>query len=118
MSAAVSWVVEYTVKPGRLGDFKTLVGEMVAGTKQEPGSLIYEFFLAEDGTHGHIYERYADDEATRSHFAGFGEKWAERFGDAVEITKFTTYGNPSAALREALAPLGAEVLPPLDGFAR
>ena len=118
VSAAVSWLVEYSVKPGKLDDFRALAGEMVAGTKEEPGSLIYEFFLSDDGTRGHIYERYADDEATLTHFAGFGSKWATRFMDAVEITGFTTYGNPGQAVRDAIAPLGAVILGPLAGFAR
>ena len=61
VSDNVFWVVELAIIPGQLDAFKALMNEMVAATQaDEPGALNYEWFISEDGTTCHIYERYAD----------------------------------------------------------
>lgn len=118
MEGQVSWVVELAVKPGRLDAFKTLMDEMVAGTTPEPGTLNYEWYISDDGGTVHIYEKYADSEATVAHLNGFMQKWAERFLAAVDVTRFTVYGSPTDAARELLAGFGGTYLAPWGGFAR
>ncbi len=55
------WVVELSIKPGELGNFRALMSEMVVAiAANEPGTLNYELFMSEDGSTCHIYERYAD----------------------------------------------------------
>ena len=66
----VSWVVQCAVKEGQLDAFKELMEEMVAGTSEEPGTLNYEWFISDDGSTVHIYEKYADSEATVKHVTG------------------------------------------------
>jgi quinol monooxygenase YgiN len=114
----VSWVLQCAVKDGQLDAFKELMEEMVAGTSEEPGTLNYEWFISEDGATVHIYEKYADSEATIKHVNGFMEKWARRFMDCVEVSGFTTYGNPDAACHEIIAPFGGKLLGTWGGFAR
>ena len=53
-----------------------------------------------------------------THVSGFMEKWAGRFLDAVDVTGFTIYGNPSDAARELLAGFGGTYLAAWGGFAR
>jgi quinol monooxygenase YgiN len=118
MEEHVSWVIELAVKDGQLDSFKTLMGEMVAGTSSEAGTLNYEWYISDDERIVHIFEKYADSEAMITHVSGFMEKWAGRFLECVDPTRFTVYGDPSAAARELLAPFGGTYLGPWGGFAR
>jgi quinol monooxygenase YgiN len=118
MEEHVSWVVELAVKPGELDTFKALMEEMVEGTRQEPGTLNYEWYISDDESTVHIFEKYADSDATIAHVTGFGEKWAARFLGCVDVTRFTVYGDPSGPARELLAGFGGTYLGPWGGFAR
>jgi hypothetical protein len=92
--------------------------EMVEGTSTEPPTLNYEWYIGEDDGVVHIFEKYADSDAMIAHVNGFLEKWAGRFLACVDVTRFTVYGNPSAAARELLAGFGPTYLGPWGGFAR
>ena len=119
MSDNVHWIVEIRIKPGALKSFKTLVGEAVAATKaNEPDTLNYEWFISDDETTCHIYERYADSEATLKHLASFGENFAERYSAMTEPVRFVVYGNQSDELRQILDSYGAEHMGQVGGFAR
>lgn len=118
MKEHVSWVIELAVKPGKLGSFKDLMEEMVAGTSAEPEARNYEWYISGDEGTVHIFEKYADSEAMISHVSGFMEKWAGRFLECVDVTRFTVYGAPSGAARELLAGFGPTYLAPWGGFAR
>lgn len=118
MDGQVSWVVEVAVKPGALDSLKELMEELVAAAREEPGTLGYEWYVSEDGGTVHVFERYADSEATIVHNTAFAERWAARFLAAVEPTRFTVYGQPSAAAREILDGFGATYLGAWGGFSR
>jgi quinol monooxygenase YgiN len=118
MGSVVSWVVRLRVKPGQLDSFKALMEEMVASTKTEPDTLAYEWFIDAAGENVHIYERYASSEATMTHAAGFGEKFAERFLACVDITSFDIYGEPSDDVKNVFTELGPSFLGTWGGFAR
>jgi len=118
MDNDVSWVVEISVKPGQLEVFRALMTDMVASTREEPGALSYRWFVSDDGSTVHIYERYADSAATVTHLQNFGANFAERFLAAATPTRFTVYGTPSAEVKEGLNALGATYLGPFGGFVR
>ena len=118
MSTAISWDLMVNVKAGHLDSFRGLMDEMVASTREEPGAVIYEWFISDDEGAVHIYERYADSDATMVHLGGFAEKFAERFFSMVDPTGFYAYGSPSDACRAALTGAGAQFLSPFGGFAR
>ena len=119
MNDHVSWLLELSVKDGQLDDFRALMKDMVGVTRDnEPGTLNYEWSISDDNATVHIYERYADSAATMVHLASFGENFAERFMACVDPTRFQIYGNPDAAVREALAPFGPVYMDPFGGFAR
>jgi quinol monooxygenase YgiN len=118
MDSAVSWVVELAVKSGKLESFRALMEEMVTSTRQEPGALAYEWFVSEDGTAVHIYERYASSAAVLEHLQNFGQKFAERFFAAVDATRFTVYGTPSDAAKAGLSGLGPAFFGPFGGFVK
>ncbi len=119
MSDNIYWILELSVKPGEADNFKALMNEMVAATQaDEPEALNYEWTFSEDGSTCHLHERYADSAATLAHLGTFGANFAERFLAAVDPTRFTVYGNPSAELREALGAFGPTYMTPTAGFAR
>ncbi len=118
MSDVVSWVVDHFIKPGQLDNFKALVEELVQSTRNEPNTLAYEWFLGEDNSSCHIYERYADSAATMTHLGTFGEKFADRFNPMVEYKQFAVYGAPNDEVKSVLGGFGATFMGQLNGFAR
>lgn len=117
MADPVSFCLRLTVREGQLEPLRTLMHEMVASTENEPGTLAYEWFLGEDRSTCHIYERYAGSAALVAHLGNFGA-FAERFMACVEPAGLDVYGDPSADARTALAGLGPIYLRSIGGFAR
>jgi quinol monooxygenase YgiN len=107
-----------SVREGALDEAKALVSEMVEATRQEPGALTYEYFLSDDGSACHIYERYVDSDAVMAHLGNFGANFADRFMACFEPTSFSVYGPASADVHQALEAFGAVHLGVLDGFSR
>ena len=118
MDKQVSWIIELAVKPGQLENFRGLMNEMVESTEPEPDTLSYDWFVSDDGSTVHIYERYADSDALVAHITGFKRKFAERFTTMVDATRFVVYGEPNEAARDEMAPFGPEYLGTFGGFAR
>ena len=116
MDGEISWHVELRVKPGQLGNFQILTGEMVAVTRREPGVLSYQRFLSENGTIIHVYERYADSAAAVAHLEAFAKLFAGRFSAMVERKAFTVFGYPSAELKAVLDRFNAMYLRPFGDF--
>jgi quinol monooxygenase YgiN len=118
MGNAVSWLLEVEIDPDQIGEFRALMQEMVSSTEHEPGTLAYEWFISDDDSVVHIYERYADSAATMVHAQAFGERFAERFVAAITPISFNVYGSPSDDVKAALAGLGPTYVKPFGGFAR
>ena len=91
---------------------------MIESTRAEPGTLMYEWSISEDGSVIHGYERFADSGGAVAHLSAFGEKFAQRFLAAVDPTRLSVYGTPSEEAKKALGALGPVYLAPLGGFAR
>jgi quinol monooxygenase YgiN len=118
MTENIFWMFEATIKSGAYDNFEAVMQEMIASTVEEPGTSNYEFFLNEDRTVCHIYERYADSNAALIHVGNFGANFAERFLSCVDPTKFVVYGPASDELKGILDGFGATYMTPLDGFAK
>ena len=119
MNDHISWLLELSIKSGQLDNLKALMNEMVQATyANEPGTLNYEWFINEEESSCHLYERYTDSDAVMIHLGTFGEMFAERFLAAMEPTRLMVYGSPSDAVIQALSGFGAVFHPPMAGFAR
>ena len=119
MSEHVHWMLELALKDGAAEDFKALMREMVEATRaDEPGALIYEWYIDEAETSVHISERYADSAATMTHLNNFGTKFAARFMQLARPTRMTVYGTPNEEASAALKRLNATFLSEIGGFAR
>lgn len=117
MEKTVHWLLEVSVNEGKLQDFKTLMGEMVAATQAEPGTLIYEWYFDESQQTCQINERYQDSSATMVHLQSFGG-FADRFMAAVTPVNFIVMGAPDESVREGLAGLSPTYLRQEAGFSR
>jgi quinol monooxygenase YgiN len=116
-SRPVTYKLVLNIKDGQLDAFRAVMTEMVTSTKQEPGTLVYEWYLTTDGKTCHINERFHDSAAHAAHGEGF-KKFAERFLACVEVVSMTVYGNPEEAARARLARLEPTYIPGIGGFRR
>lgn len=118
MGSEISWQVELAIKPGQLDHFRAVTRDMVAFAKSEPGVLVYERFVSEDGQTVYVYERFVDSAAAVAHLVAFGKQYGERFAAMVERRWFRVCGTPSDELRALLDRFGAAYLDLFDGFSR
>jgi hypothetical protein len=110
-------VFHMTVEPEDLEAFKSLIAEIIALAEKEPGTLIYEYSLGEDGRSVHIVERYLTEGVLPHVEETFGP-YAERFLKLAKINTLYVYGTPPADLKAKLESFGAIFMAPLAGFAR
>ena len=117
MSEQISWLLEVSIRPGKLDDFRAVARDLIANTQPEPGTLDYEWNLSPARTTCHIFERYQDSAAMLKHVEGFGN-FAARFLASCQPTRFSVYGQPNAEAKAALADLGPVFFTELGGFSR
>lgn len=119
MSDHVHWIIEMTINPGALDDFRAVTKEMIDQVQaNEPETLAYEWFISSDDSTCHVYERYANSAAVMTHHAWFGANFAERVMALVKPTRVVVYGNPNDEVKTALKDFGAAYMAPIGGFAR
>jgi quinol monooxygenase YgiN len=73
--------------------FRDMAQAMVAVSRDEPGTVVYDWYIDEDAKTGTLYEAYASADALREHGSGavFTEL-APRYADAVRVTKVDAFG--------------------------
>ena len=95
----IFWRIEVEILTGKLEEFRATVQDLIASSKQEPGTLVYDwFFYAEEKT-CHTYEHYLDSDAVVVHAITFGEKFAERLRKSCRQIRLDVYGVPSGAAK-------------------
>lgn len=117
MSDSFYFVLEVSILPGQLANFRAVAKDLIAATQLEPGALNYEWNLSHDETSCHIYERYRDSAAFVVHGQTFG-KFAERFLQACHPVRTDVYGSPNEEVKVALTDLQPTFYAPLGGFSR
>lgn len=114
----LSWNLRLSVRAGQTDAARSLMREMVAATREELGTLCYEWFLDAAGATCHIQERYVDAAAAMIHCASFDAHFAQRFLRCFEPTGLAVYGEVSAELRAVLDGFGAVYFKNWGGFRR
>ncbi len=117
MSTEIYWLFELSVQED-LEKLKALQKDMVAATRNEPGTLNFEWNISEDGRTCHIFERYKDSAAVLAHLGTFGQKFAKRFMAALKPVRMVVYGAPDKAVKEGLAMVKPQYMAVLGGFRR
>ncbi len=119
MNNNISWILDLSIKEGKLNDLQSLMEEMVSSIRSnEPGTIDYSWSISEDKNKIQIYEKYQDSDSTLLHLKNFGENFAERFMSNVDVNSLVVYGNPSDELKNALAGFGAVFMLHFGGFSR
>lgn len=75
------------------GRFREMAEAMVAVSRDEPGTVVYDWYLDEAAATGTLYEAYASAEALKVHGSGtvFSEL-APRYADAVRVAGVDVFG--------------------------
>jgi quinol monooxygenase YgiN len=117
MHPHISCLFSLAVKPEVFEEFKALISNIVAATRAEPGTLVYEYSVNEDHSTVHILERY-DADAVVSHVDTTFVPFGKRFLELCTVTSLVVYGTPDVEVRKRLDPFGAVYMTPFDGFSR
>lgn len=106
-----------TVPAEKDQDFRTLMGELVTRTQNEPGTLVYEWYTA-GGNTWQILERYSDAENGDMHVKGFAENYAARFFDIVASCEAVVSDNATPYIRGVLEGISPVYISQQGGFNR
>src|SRR5258708_8609559 len=88
MSDNLIGIAENNINAGQYDNLKALLREMMDSIQRdEPGTLNYEWFIAEDGKSVDAFERYVDSGACMVHLGNLGPKYGERLVACVTATK-------------------------------
>ncbi|MFC0118665.1 putative quinol monooxygenase [Pseudoalteromonas xiamenensis] len=112
----IGWIVEAKIRQGKKAEFEAVMSEIVAKTREEQGTLNYQYYLSEEGD-VLVYERFADVASAHIHVSNW-DTFAERWVAAATPIRMVHLGELPEDLRarhSALAPLW---LKPFGGFAR
>jgi quinol monooxygenase YgiN len=73
--------------------FREMAEQMVAISRDEPGTVVYDWYLDEGGTTGSLYEAYESKEALDTHSRGavFSEV-APKYLDAIKVAGVDAFG--------------------------
>ena len=115
-SEEVFWRIEVEVLPGKLEEFRAVVQDLVASSKREPGTLVYDWFFDSNGKVCHTYEHYRDSNAVIAHATTFGHEFAERFQQSCRQIGLDVYGVPNDAAKALLDLYGATYFVRWQGF--
>lgn len=117
MHPYISCLFSLAVQPEAFGEFKALIATIVAATRNEPGTLVYEYSVNDDDSTVHILERYNAD-AVVSHVDTTFTPFGKRFLELCTVTSLVVYGTPDAEIRKRLDPFRAVYMTPFNGFSR
>lgn len=106
------------VPPQNAVGFVALMTELVERTQNEPGTLVYEWYRADDNVTWHILERYADAENGDLHVKGFAENYAGRFFELVDGCEAIVSANATPYIRGVLDGIGPLYVAQQGGFHR
>ena len=118
MSSCIVTDFQLSIKEGKLEEFKAFANTVIEVTNvNEPNTLVYEWYINEDGSECHLLETFKDSDAFIVHLGTVGHMFDKLFESAVMI-RAKIYGSPSTELQQALNPLGVEYFPHINGITR
>jgi len=118
-SDTVHFTVDLTIDDGKSGAFEDIARAMIAGSRKEPGTLAYDWYLSGDRRRCRIIETYADANAVLAHLTGpVVQELVTKLLEASKIGGFEVYGNPGPKAAEMLAEFWAEIFRPWHGLSR
>lgn len=80
--------------------FREMADAMVTVSREEPGTVVYDWYLDEDGRTGTLYEAYASREALQAHTSGIVfTELAPKYADAMRVAGVDVYGKAAGLPR-------------------
>ncbi len=110
-------ILEMGINDGQADNFDTFMNDMIGTTREEPGSLTYEWSVNPERTTCHVIERFADSDAVMAHLGSLQAV----LGQFIEIfapQSLTVTGSPSEEVKAALAMFGPKYFEFAGGFRR
>jgi quinol monooxygenase YgiN len=100
--------VSLTVHDGKLEEFQEVAASLTAGSKEEPGTIGYEWFAHPDGKQFYLLETYTDAAAVDAHFTGpVVQQGVPKLTAVCNVDRFEVFGDPDPKVREMAAGMGA-----------
>jgi len=113
----VRFTVDLKINAGKFDAFEHIAQAMIAGTKQEPGALGYDWCLSSDRQQCRLVETYVDATAVLAHLVGpVVKELVPQLLQVTSIAGFEVYGDPGPKAGEMLAGLGAKIFPVWRGL--
>ena len=112
-------LVELTVQESKFADFENIAQQMTAGSRNEAGTLGYEWHLSSDRKHCRLLETYADANALLTHFKGpVVQQLVPKALEFATVDRFEVYGDPGAEATAMLANFGTQIFDRWQGLDR
>ena len=120
MSDLIDFQIDLKVADGQLETFKGLVTEMISFIKtEEPGTLIYNWYISEANHKGTLLERYKNNQAAIKHVNNFvSGKYVDRLMSICTFESITILGDASEELKETLKDFTEDFRNHIGGFVR
>jgi len=120
MSDLIDFQIDLDVADGHLETFKGLVTEMVSFIKnEEPGTLIYNWYISENNHKGTLLERYENNQSAIKHVNNFvSGKYVDRLMAICSFESIIILGDASDELKETLKDFTEDFRNHIGGFVR
>jgi quinol monooxygenase YgiN len=104
--------VDVTVNEGQLEAFKSVAAQLTEYSKDEPGTLGYEWFAGANGKSFRLVETYANPAAVEAHFSGPAvQLGVPRLLAVCLVDRFEIYGDPGPTVSQTAKGMGAVIFP-------
>jgi quinol monooxygenase YgiN len=116
---AVRLLVDLTIQEQAFAMVESLAQEMIAGSRKEPGTLGYDWYLSTDRRRCRLVETYVDANAVLAHFKGpVVEHLVPKLMEHAKLERFEVYGDPGAEAGTILRSFGAATFEPWHVLSR
>jgi quinol monooxygenase YgiN len=90
------------VRKGKLEELKTAISGLAEFVRaNEPGPILYNVYLTEDGTRMTVIQAHPDSASMEYHMKVAGPTFT-KFVDLIKMSSMDVYGAPSVQLREQM----------------
>ncbi len=114
----VFYIVEFTINEGQVDTFKNMAKGFISEVEaKESGTLGYQWYVSEDGSHCRIQETFESSEALLVHLGNVGPSLPKLL-EIAPLAGLQVFGPVTDAARGALDTLGAVYFSSIGGFDR
>lgn len=119
MSKEFSLIVTVKLNGPLTDEARAMLDSMTSTVEaNEPGTLVYDWFLSEDGESICVLERYSDTSALMEHSKAQSPEMREQMAAMGSIDSMIVLGDIEEPMAGMLKKGGATIMAPLTGFYR